>query len=286
MNYKQPSPIVKLCMILGIDIAFSVYLLVTGSASKAAIVFVIAMAIGVFTYLKETKNDRKAGKLKPDIESGRHYIEAEWREKYLSYKMSEPFEMIKGDMKQDMLRHYRTSKNIVSLSLSAFLLLCDACIFIENIKFAILGLVLFGFLFWLAISDFLGKPVRKFYKRTDVDFQAVSDSYMKGKMLAYQNNGINIGSQYLVAFNDRKVIALKLQNVGDITKKIVREKEYTNSIYTGEEYKHFAVINSDTEVELNEFQLELIIEEFHRAVGGQQNDTAEVIDDIFENIVS
>lgn len=269
MNNGQPSPIVKLCMILGISLIAAIYLIATGSVSTAVILFIIMGGFGLFSYLVETRNDKKADKLKNDIENGTLYAEDEWQDKYLRYKSSQPFAKITGtDMKHDMQKRYRIPKYYGALVLSVFLLLCDVLLFVINIIGGIVGLLLFGGLLYLSVSSLMGRPVKKFYNRTDVDFQAVNDSYMKGNMVVFRNNGINVGSRYLVAFNERNVIALELQNVSDITKNIVREKEYVNSIYTGENTKLFAVVNNDTKIELrDEFQLELIIEEFHRAVG-------------------
>ena len=269
MNNGQPSPFVKLCMIIGITLVASIYLFATGSASTAIIIMVIMGGYGVGSYLFETHNDKKAEKLKNDIENGTLYAGDEWQEKYLRYKMSEPFAKIIGsDMKHDMQKHYHTTKHLVGIILAGFLILCDLCLFAIHIAAGIGGLLLFCGLMYLAVTSYGGRPVKKFYKRTDVDFQAVNDSYMSGKMVAYQCNGINIGSKYLVAFNETKVIALELHDVSDITKEILREKEYVNSVYTGEKTRLFAVVNGDTKIEMrDEFQLELAIEEFHRAVG-------------------
>ena len=133
MNNGQPSPFVKLCMIIGITLVASIYLFATGSASTAIIIMVIMGGYGVGSYLFETHNDKKAEKLKNDIENGTLYAEDEWQDKYLRYKSSQPFAKITGtDMKHDMQKRYRIPKYYGALVLSVFLLLCDVILFVIN----------------------------------------------------------------------------------------------------------------------------------------------------------
>ncbi len=115
----------------------------------------------------------------------------------------------------------------------------------------------------------------KFYK-TRTDISEIEKSYIKGRMLSYSkngiNNGINIGSSYTVIYNSDNVIAIDNSTIQDMTRKMVRVKKYENSMYSGQEYKYYVsviYINSDgntasVDVQLDEFQCEMIITEYNR----------------------
>lgn len=132
----------------------------------------------------------------------------------------------------------------------------------------IIGLSLFGFLFWLQFSLYIGMPVRKWLKG-DIDYEVLEATYLKSQMLLYKTNALAFGSTHLHGFTEKKIYAIDYELVEGISKKIVRLKKYEDGIYNTEEYQHFAVIHvrlprsgqiHDVEIELNEFQVQMAID--------------------------
>ena len=292
MQNNQLPPLQKLILVVCVSLAAFLYIGFTRSFAIGGIVSGIVVCFGIFGYFSETANDRKADSKASGIKNGTYFSEAEWREKYLNFKMNSNFDKIseKG-MKYDLSKRYVTGNSIIISFLGAFLLVLDIVFLLrQNITTGLAGLAIFGFVFYIGVSKLTALPVRRFFSRNDIDFQAVSNSYMQGSMLSFKGNGINIGREYIVTFSDKKVNAININNVSDITKKVIRFKNYTNSIYTNEEYQYFAVVQgnfSDTiEIELSEFQLEMIIEEFHSVVGVNHNSQTDFSESISDDVIS
>ena len=91
-------------------------------------------------------------------------------------------------------------------------------------------------------------------------------------MLSFGNNGINIGSSYIVIYTQKQVFAIDNSSVQDLTRKMVRVKQYEDSLCSGQEYRYYVcLIYTDTggsaktiSVRLDEFQCEMMIAEFNR----------------------
>ncbi len=133
---------------------------------------------------------------------------------------------------------------------------------------AIIGFCLFGFLFWLEFSLYIGMPVRKWLKG-DIDYGVLEASYLQSQMLFYKTNALAFGTTHLHGFTEKKIYAIDYRLVQGISRKIVRLKKYEDGIYNTEEYQHFAVIHVrlpqsgniyDVEIELNEFQVQMAID--------------------------
>jgi hypothetical protein len=137
--------------------------------------------------------------------------------------------------------------------------------------FAILGICLFGFLFYLEFSRFIGMPVRKWLKR-DIDYQELEKSYLRSEMLTFKKNGLAFGTTHIHGFNEKKIYAIDYKLVEGISRKVVRRKMYEDGIYSSENYEHFAVIHvrlpqsgniHHVEIELNEFQVQMAIDRLY-----------------------
>lgn len=105
-------------------------------------------------------------------------------------------------------------------------------------------------------------------KRRDIDISEVEDSYDNGKLLTYKKCGINIGTAFLVIYNETKIDVLKISGIRSVTRHITRLKKYEGTLYAGEEYLHKVRIIADKEylAELNEYQVEMAVNELNRFV--------------------
>ena len=224
----------------------------------------------IYAYCKESKADRKAHETKAQYTNGRYFESSEWREKYITYLNGHPFEKPKyQSMKRDLLKRFQRREYLVNMILLLFLIFCTLCLIpLGRYYMAIIGLCLFGFLFLLEFSLYIGMPVRKWLK-DDIDYKELEASYLKSQMLFYKTNALAFGTTHLHGFTEKKIYAIDYRLVEGISRKIVRLKKYENGIYSTEEYQHFAVIHvrlprsgniHDVEIELNEFQVQMAID--------------------------
>lgn len=99
-------------------------------------------------------------------------------------------------------------------------------------------------------------PIYGKKKRRDIDISEVEDYYDNGKLLTYKKCGINIGTAFLVIYNETKIDVLKISGIRSVTRHITRLKKYEGTLYAGEEYL----------AELNEYQVEMAVNELNRFV--------------------
>lgn len=252
-------------------------------------------AFCIYAYFKEKRQDKSSGKDMQAFISGEKYRKKEWKTAYYEYKEKHSFEEIsKKGMKHDLIKRYRTGNNRGLAEVGLLLFAGSIAAVFYPIKdfhfgYSILGILFGGAFMSFGIYNYIGGPVRKFYKTAD-NIPEIEKSYNKGKMLSYKPNGlsssgINIGSAYTVIYNSNKVIAIENNAIEDMVRKMVRVKKYEDSVYTGQEYNYYVSViyrESDgrklhTDVRLDEFQCEMIITEFHRSF---------YPDKMYDNIVS
>ena len=224
----------------------------------------------IYAYCKESKADMKAQETKVQYMDGSYFESSEWHEKYVIYLNEHHFEKPKyQSMEMDLLKRFQRREYLVKMILPLFLMFCTLCLIpLGRYYMAIIGLCLFGFLFWLEFSLYIGMPVRKWLKG-DIDYEELEASYLKSKMLFYKTNALAFGTTHLHGFTEKKIYAIDYRLVEGISRNIVRLKKYEDGIYNTEEYKHFAVIHVrlprsgdiyDVEIELNEFQVQMAID--------------------------
>ncbi len=237
----------------------------------------------IHAYFKEKRHDKSSEKDKQEFLNGAKYRQKEWKTAYYEYKEKHSFEEIsKKGMKHDLIRRFRTSKNRGFAEAGLLILSISIAAIFYPIKgfylgYSILGILFGGFIMVWGIYSYIGGPVIKFYK-TRSDLTEIEKSYNKGKMLSYKvnginTNGINLGSGYMVIYNNNKVIAIENNAIEDMVKKMVRVKKYENNVYSGQEYNYYISViyrelngrESHIDVQLNEFQCEMMIAEFHRS---------------------
>lgn len=223
----------------------------------------------IYAYRKEKRADKKAVETNDDILNGRYFENSKWRHDYILYKNEHPFEKAAcSDMKRDLLSRYRRREYIVWMVFAAFLMLCSCCLMLQKPLVGGAGFLIFGILFCLNFSQYMGAPVRRWLKR-DIDYSALEKSYINARFLIYKKNGLAFGLTHIHAFTEKKVYAIDYRLVEGISRRIERLKKYEDGIYSSEEYRHYAVIHvrlpksgqiHDVEIELNEFQVQMAID--------------------------
>ena len=224
----------------------------------------------IYAYCKESKADMKAQETKVQYMDGSYFESSEWHEKYVIYLNEHHFEKPKyQSMEMDLLKRFQRREYLVKMILQLFLIFCTLCLIpLGRYYMAVIGLCLFGFLFWLEFSLYIGMPVRKWLKG-DIDYEELEASYLKSQMLFYKTNALAFETTHLHGFTEKKIDAIDYRLVEGISRKIVRLKKYEEGIYNTEEYQHFAVIHVrlprsgniyDVEIELNEFQVQMAID--------------------------
>ena len=234
---------------------------------------------GIILYLVQRKIYRSLDGITPDSEDGSYFTSSEWRDKYLNYVMKKPFETIRSkSMKRDLLKRFRHPKfvlliitGLLGTAVSAVALIAEyhdrGTISIGHFfEYLHLIPVEIGLIFF-CIAKFTARPVRKFLKNTD-DIFALEESYMVGKMVSYKGNGINLGSTYIIMYDEKEIIAIENSQVTSVTRSVAMEGDYEKCYF---KYVHYAVVSYTesgrqliTSVKLNEFQVEMVIEEFNR----------------------
>lgn len=223
----------------------------------------------IYAYRKEKKADKNAILKDKSIKDGNYFDDPKWRADYCTYMNEHPFEKTKySSMKNDLLARFRRREYVLYMLLMAFLMICACCLMMEEPLMGILGFLISGLIFYWQFSLFIGMPVRKWLK-SDIDYNALESSYKHANFLFFKKNGFAFGQTHIHAFTEKEVYAIDYRLVDAISRKIVRLKKYEDSIYSSEEYQHFAVIHVqlpqsgriyDVEIELNEFQVQMAID--------------------------
>lgn len=223
----------------------------------------------IYASLKEKKADREAVVKNNDILDGSYFESPTWHESYISYINTHPFEKpAYPSMKKDLLSRFKRREYVIYMLFMLFLMFCSCCLMTQRLFMGIFGFFLFGMLFFREFLLFIGLPVRK-WLRGDIDYDALEASYKNSKFLTFKKNGLAFGKAYIHAYTEKKIYAIDYRLVEGISRKIVRLKKYEDNIYSSEEYQHFAVIHvrlpqsgklHDVEIELNEFQVQMAID--------------------------
>lgn len=283
-NNIIPDPKKNLMLIIVMAVCTAIVMGVmyffTGDIKYIA-VEVIAMVPLIFyavhAFFKEKRQDKRSEKDKRDFLNGAKYRQSEWKNAYYQYKETHPFETInKKGMICDLKKRYR-SQNFWIIRVGILLMI--GSIFILSISMtepkdkvaAFFGILFGALIFATGLFHCTGGSVQKFMKQ-QADLDEIEKSYVKGKMLSFGDNGINIGSNYIVIYTMNGVYAIHHNNIQDLTRKMVRVKQYENNLYSGQEYRYYVSLiytasggkKETLDVRLDEFQCEMMIEEFNR----------------------
>jgi len=264
----------------------------------AVISMVPLIFFAIYSFLKEKRQDKSSEKDKHEFLSGAKYRQKEWKTAYSKYKETHTFETIsKKGMVHDLKKRYR-KHDFVCIRLGIFLTIGAILIlFIPMTEFkdkaaAIFGILCGGMIFSIGLHGLISGPVQKFLKQ-QTDLTEIEKSYVKGKMLSLGNNGINIGSSYTVIYTHKCVYAIDNNKIQDMTRKMVRVKQYEDALYSGQEYRYYVSLiytasdgkTKAINVRLDEFQCEMMIAEWGRRFYSEK-EYGSTISEIIENSVS
>ena len=248
---------------------------------KYIVIAVIAMIpliiFAIFAFFKEKRHDRSSEKDKQEFLSGAKYRKKEWRTAYYQYKEKHTFETIsKKGMKHDLKKRYHKKdfgyiRSGFLLTIGSVLILFISKTELKDKAAAIFGIFCGVVIFSIGFHGLISGPAQKFFKQ-QAELAEIEKSYIKGKMLSFGNNGINVGSSYTVIYTQNNVFAIDNNKIQDMTRKMVRVKQYEDNLYSGQEYRYYVtLIYTDTDnktkainVRLDEFQCEMMIAEFNR----------------------
>lgn len=262
--------------IIGIPLAYMIgkfyYRMPEWSCILMTVTIAVFAAVALFMELRSNRKDKE---FKNAIANGEYHQDEKWRQKYARYVDKHDFKQVKGDsMRSDLSLRYLSVSGIVMLVISVLCL--GAAIFWKtgfadiNGTLAACG-ILFGI--WGAYK-YLKTPVKAFVKECGEKYPEIERSYLNGKMLTYKkngehscNSGINIGGNYTVIYNDKKIDFIDNAEIESVDRRITKTKHYVNHIYTGSVFTNTLIIklkrHSENEraryynVKLNEFQVEM-----------------------------
>lgn len=277
-NPRTGNPLYNMIAVCVLSIAASLYFyFIRGDILgkiMALVVYPLIFAFAVYSFFHEKKDDMKAEVRKSEFKDDTYFNSAEWKEKYISYKLKHDFEKPKKNtMKKDLLSHCRKREDwLIAVTFSVLISLSSVDVFYKHGIIPAVGMGVLGigfFIFYISLSS---RAVRKWYTH-DCDFEMLEKSYMNGKLLLYERNGLAFGTTHIHGFSKSKVYAIDYRLAENITRKIVRVKEYANSLYGKSRYEHFAVIHVrvpesgkivTVSIELDEYQVQMAIDEFKR----------------------
>ncbi len=264
----------------------------------AVVVPIAIIGFGIYSFLKEKRQDKSSEKDKQEFLSGTKYRQKEWKSSYYQYKEKHTFETIsKKGMVHDLKKRYRAKsfgfiRLGLLLTLGSILILLYSMTEVKDKVMALFGILCGGVIFSVGLNDCISGPVQKFLKQ-QTDLTEIEKSYEKGKMLSHEGNGINIGSSYTVVYTRNRIYAIDNNTIQDMTRKMVRVKQYENSLYSGQEYRYYiSLIYTDSDgntksvdVRLDEFQCEMMIAVFNRSFYPEREYDSTTLE-ITENSVS
>ena len=292
---RPPDPRFTLPMILVGGILGLAYVWFTyGDFVHTAITAVIVIVAGVFilyTQAMEKKADKKAEDERPELEDGSRFSSVEWRKGYLDFAQEKGWEPVKRKtMKADMCRHYNNGTDRAMILMGAFFTACGIALLFspQSPVVAAGGIILGAICLYFGIKDICGYPVRKWLRATKLPLEVLEKSYMKGKLLTSEKNGVNIGSELVIFFNKKTAGAIKLSELSSARRQIVRLKKYQDGTYAGEEYQYFLELTSlgrSVQIRLSEFQVEMALEELERRTGDFSGNASITEDRSDENVI-
>jgi hypothetical protein len=298
---KPNNPKVTMFLVIGVSlVAFMFLYFVCGDTRNklcAIIVTPIMIAYGIYAYLKEKKQDKIAIHNSKKIMNNQYFESLEWREQYFDYRKKYSLTRPKkNSMKADLCSYFRNGESVSGMILGAFILVCSILAFCYQQNYILilgilLGLVLFSYNF----CNYFARPVRRWYKEHSNEYLELEQSYLHGKIANYKTNGIVLGTTHVHCFTTKKLYHIEYSLVDGIKRKVVRVKKYDNSVYSGDTYKHYAVIlyrssedgpRHELDLELNEFQVQMVMEEFLRMKLGRSKEAFASYTESYDNNVT
>ena len=233
----------------------------------------IALALGgiiALMFVWERHAEKQDAAFRQSVESGERYEQDEWRAKYRKYRETHDFQRVTANsMRADLNRRFRKTSGIVLAGVS--LLFFIPAVFWRsgaaeaNVFLAVGGLI---FLSW-GLAKLLRTPVRAFLRQCGDALPHIDRSYLNGRVLSYKKgtvrSGINIGGNYTVIWDEKRITAVENIRITDVRKHVKRTKYYGNGVYTGAATAYYLVVDYDDaagaghrcSAQLSEFQVEM-----------------------------
>lgn len=280
MNQQKPktlSTIILMLVFNTIIIVIGLYYYVKSSMWEILLILIISLILFgyvIYAYVKEKKSDRQADQNIRQYVDGSYFFTPQWRESYLQYKQEHPFRKPKmPSMKADLHRRFMTKDSICFILLGCIFLVASILPIQFKLNYRIICIIAGLFMIFIGTYFMSGQHIRHFFKRTDLNFEHLENSYRSGKMLSYLKNGVNLGIPYVIAYTPQEVFCIENCDIDFMTRELVRLKKYVDGVYTGEIILHRLYIQAKAtgsqksmfiRLELNEFQVEMVLEEFSR----------------------
>ncbi len=280
MNQQKPKTRSTMVMVLVchlLIIAIGLYFYAKSHMWQILVVLIIPLLISVFVvyaYWKEQKSDGQADEKLQEYVNGDYFSTPQWRERYLQYKQEHPFQSPKlRGMKADLHRRFITKDAIGFILLGCVFLVVSFLPFPLRINYRIISIIAGLFSIFVGTYFMSGQHIRHFFNRTDLDFEQLEASYRNGSMLTYQKNGINLGISHVIAYTAQEIFCIENANIASMMREVVRLKKYQDGVYAGETYLHRLYLEAkqpnspeplNVRIELHEFQVEMVLEEFAR----------------------
>lgn len=275
---KQKIIFLLLCPFVSLLLTQAVY----DMPIKIGIIVMIACEIFLaVSFFIETRSKKKHDKLQNAIENGEYGTDEEWRVKYAEFVENKGFEPVKySSMKKDLYRRYLRPTAFIMFAIAVTVLVVGI-ISMDVVDLMIFcGVVGSGFAAY-GVYCLSSPNVRRFLKCCGESYQIIENSYVNGKQLTYRknltesacNDGINIGSEYIVIFRQKEIAALRISDVIGSTHRISHVNHSVNSVYMFSEYLHFIDVTVRNPMsgaartftaQLSEFQAELACETIDR----------------------
>ena len=286
-----PQRTMIVTLLVSAAVVFVIFFVLIGDTIGKVIGIVIPLALlfwTIFSTVMERRADVKAVDRRKAILDGSYFRDPAWREAYLAYKQAHPWEICKGvDVRRDLSRRYRRSSHITFGIMSILLLFATVVGLVTAFDpILLLGFPFFGWLLWIQITGFLGRPVLRWYRtrRTDPHFPDYEASYRRSQILCYRTpeltSGISIGPTHILLFGKEDIHTIELSCAKEMTRRVVRQKDFQDSTFVGDKYRHFDVLHVETPrgsfelpTELDEYQVEMAVEAFMRLRGAQPSET-------------
>ena len=239
----------------------------------AAAIAVIAVGIGL--YIAELRALKKNKAIKESVESGEYFSSQNWRQAYLNFKAG--YEFARPDprgMRADILKRYRNLPTYGYFLFFFAIAVVFTCIIMPH---PVKNMTMFRFTMLsggiLCSADgvrrLLGIPARRWMKRIRNEYHDVESSYNSGKMVRELTSGINIGTHYIVIYNESKVVSFRTPDIIDAGRTVVRENQYAEGVYyqTEQKYKVWFAVADEAgnkniyDIELGLFESQLVCDE-------------------------
>ena len=274
---KSQRSLVLRVAAVAILIVLGIFAFLASEEPTVKIVTPLAVAFWSFvlfsSYFHEKKDDKDFKFKSINWDDDALYKSLEWTSSYEKYKAKNPFKKIQErSMRKDLFKRSRNKSKFVADIVFGALIGIFICSISQDDEEILLALPFVALYFsYKACKDFSAKSAKTFLNRR-FDYDKLEDSYLNGKLLTHKSSGLILGKTHVHLYTKNKIFAIDYRIVENITRRVEATKRYLwGIIYNDVVYTHFAVLHLSglengiqvlLNLELNEFQVQMAIEEF------------------------